>query len=173
MKLVMILDQIQAGAGGKEHAEEGLHAKSGPIGSAKMFEPYFKKYDIEVIACMYCGDLFYEKNKEEVQTKIIAMIKKLNPDAVLCGPAFNYVGYAKMCVELAEVIQKETSVAVIASCSQENEDSIEAYKEKVHIVKMPKKGGIGLSDSLDHMCSLLHKMVHKETIDEYIESVCY
>ena len=29
---------------------------------------------------------------EEVSRKLCAMVKKLKPDVVMCGPAFNYLG---------------------------------------------------------------------------------
>ena len=173
MKLVLIFDQIQAGAGGKEHANEVLHAKSGPIGSAKMFASIFEELGISVIGTIYCGTAYYEEHQEDVQKKVVAMIKKLNPDAVLCGPAFNYEGYAKMAAELTLQIQKVNDIAVVAACSQENETVIHEYKDKIHIVKMPKKGGIGLTDSLKNMTTLLDKMFKKEDVNSLIESTCY
>ncbi len=173
MKLVMIFDQIQAGAGGKEKAMESLHGKTGPIGSSKMFEPFFKKMDVQVIGTLYCGDAFYEANREDVANKMTAMIKKLNPDAVLCGPAFNYAGYAKMAAELTEKIQDECQIPVVAACSEENQETIQNFKDKIKIVKMPKKGGIGLNNSLETMTTLLHKMVNHENVTSMIESDCY
>jgi len=173
MKLVLILDQIQAGAGGKEHADEPMHAKAGPIGSAKMFESIFKELDIKVIGTLYCGDAYYAQNTKEVQAKMVGMVKKLQPDAVLCGPAFNYEGYAKMAAELTYQIQEQCAIPVVAACSQENESVIQEFKDKIHIVKMPKKGGIGLTDSLKNMSTILYKMYKKEDIKNLKETNCF
>ena len=37
-------------------------------------EPYLKKVDGRVVACLYCGDGFYEANSDEVSRKLCAMV---------------------------------------------------------------------------------------------------
>ena len=39
--------------------------------------------------------------------------------------------------------------------SVENGETIELYKDKTPIVKMPKKGGTGLNDSFSDLCDLI------------------
>lgn len=173
MKAVMIFDQIQAGAGGKEKANIGLAAKAMPIGSCAMFDPYFKKIDAHVMATLYCGDGYFMSNQEEVIKKMVAMVKKLNPDIVVCGPAFNYENYALMCATLAKHIQEETDIPAIAAFSKENEATIQQFKHDIHIVEMPKKGGIGLSESLANISELMNKIVNKEDISKLVETICY
>lgn len=173
MKVLMIFDQVQAGQGGKENPDLPLGGKGMAIGSANMLEKDLKELDGQVIACLYCGDGFFNKNEELVKQKMVAMVKKMNPDVVICGPAYNYVGYARMCAVLANEIEKNTDIPALAAMSKENEDTILAYKDLVNIVKMPKKGGIGLSESLRNICVLAKKKADKEDIKEYIEKICY
>ena len=45
--------------------------------------------------------------------------------------------------------------------SKENEETIAAYKDKIHIVVTPKKGGTGLNEALEGMCVLAKAMVEK------------
>ena len=173
MKVLMIFDQIQAGQGGKENASLPLGGKGMAIGSASMLEPALKDVDGKVIACLYCGDGFYKANEEEVKMKMVAMVKKMNPDVVICGPAFNYYGYAQMCAVLANEINNKTNIPAIAAMSKENEQTISDYKDLVNIVIMPKKGGTGLSESLRNICTLAKKKVDGEDISEYIKKICY
>ncbi|MEG1002175.1 MAG: GrdB-related putative oxidoreductase [Clostridium sp.] len=173
MKVLMIFDQVQAGLGGKEKPDLPLGGKMMAIGSASMLEKDFKQVDGKIIACLYCGDGFFNKNDELVKTKMVAMVKKINPDVVICGPAYNYLGYGTMCAAISEAIQNNTDIPVITAMSKENEDTIIAYKDIVNIVKMPKKGGIGLSEALNNICVLARKKVDKENVDEYIKEVCY
>lgn len=173
MKVLMIFDQTQAGLGGKENPNLPLGGKGMAIGSASMLEPYLKEVDGKVTACLYCGDGFFRENTEEVKRKMVAMVKKMNPDVVICGPAFNYAGYAEMCVELANEINNKTDIPAIAAMSKECEDAIANYKDIVNIVEMPKKGGTGLSESLRHICHLAKKKVLKEDVSEYTKEVCY
>ena len=173
MKVLMIFDQIQAGMGGKENAHQALGGKMIPIGSASMLEPALKAEDGKIVATIYCGDAFFAENEEEVTRKVVGMTKKINPDVVICGPAFNYKGYAAMSAKLAKAIEANTDIPAVAAMSQENDETIAEFKDSVNIVKMPKKGGIGLNDSLRHICQLAHKKVNKENIEDLVETICY
>lgn len=169
----MIFDQTQAGLGGKENPNLPLGGKNMMIGSANMIEPYLKDVDGKVVACLYCGDGYFRENKEEVRFKMTGMIKKLNPDVVICGPAFNYAGYAEMCAVLAEDINKKANIPALAAMSQENEQTIENYKGLINIVKMPKKGGTGLTESLKNICILAKKLVDGEDVNDFSKQICY
>lgn len=173
MKVLMIFDQTQAGQGGKENPNLPLGGKAMAIGSASMLEPALKQVDGKVVACLYCGDGFFKENQDEVKLKMTAMVKKINPDVVICGPAFNYAGYARMCAVLAHEINEKTDIPAIAAMSKENEETISEYKDLVNIVVMPKKGGTGLSESLRNICALAKKKVDGGDISDYIKQICY
>lgn len=173
MKVLMVFDQIQAGMGGKERSNLPLGGKRGAIGSAPMIEPHLKNVDGEIIACLYCGNDYFKENEEIATKKMTAMVKKINPDVVICGPAYNYKGYAYMCAVVGKNIQEKIDIPVVVAMSKENEDIISEYKDVLHIVKMPKKGGIGLSESLNNICVLARKMFDKEDIEELAKKICY
>lgn len=174
MKIVMIFDQVQAGLGGKENPDLPLGGKTLPIGAASMLEENFKIIDAKVIACLYCGDGFFNKHEDLVKSKISGMIKKLDPDVVICGPAYDYKGYGKMCAVLTKEIMDNTDALAIAAMSKENAETIEEFKNEIDIVRMPKKGGIGLSDSLKNMCILAKKKKEQSNdLDSFIKDVCY
>ena len=59
MKVIMIYDQIQSGAGIKDDHMIPLGAKKEPVGPAIMMEQYLKTVDGRVMACLYCGDGYY------------------------------------------------------------------------------------------------------------------
>lgn len=173
MKVLMIFDQTQAGLGGKENPNLPLGGKTMAIGSASMLEPALKETQGKIVATLYCGDGFFKDNEEEVTKKMAAMVKKINPDVVICGPAFNYAGYARMCAVLAKEIPALTGIPAIAAMSKENEETIEKYKDTVNIINMPKKGGTGLSESLRSICVLGKKLVDGEDVTEYTKQVCF
>lgn len=173
MKIIMIYDQIQAGAGIKDDHMIPLGAKKEPVGPAVMMEPFLKKVEGHVIACLYCGDGFYIENETEVKRKLCAMVEKLQPDVVMCGPAFNYLGYGKMAAEMAHEINQVTSVPAFAAMSKENEETVAAYKTKVHIIETPKKGGIGLNEALESMCQLARAMTDHNDLSEITSKYCF
>ena len=86
----MIYDQIQAGAGIKDDHMVPLGLNKGVVGPAIMMEPYLKRVNGNVLACLYSGDGFYKENKDEVSRKLCAMVAKLQADIVICGPCFDY-----------------------------------------------------------------------------------
>ena len=51
MKIIMIYDQIQSGAGIKDDHDIPLGAKKEAVGPAVMMEPFLKKVDGKVVAC--------------------------------------------------------------------------------------------------------------------------
>lgn len=74
-------------------------------------------------------------------------------------------------IELTATVEED--IPAVAAMSQENDETIVEFKDSVNIVKMPKKGGTGLNDSLRHICQLAHKKVNKENIEDLVKTICY
>ena len=174
MKVVLIFDQGLAGAGGTSNPNVGLNAVKGGVGSALMLESHFAKIGANVVATLYCGNEYFLNNQDEVVTKMTAMVKKVNPDFVLCGPCFNFPDYARMAAMISASILEHTDIPSCAMMSVENAETIKNYKDQTPIVKMPKKGGTGLNDSIAALCELMAATVNKTGEMESIKSrVCY
>lgn len=173
IKIMMIYDQIQAGLGTKDDKMVPLGAKREPIGPAIMMEPFLKEIDGRVIACLYCGNGTYLSNSDEVSRKLCAMVNKVQPDVVICGPAFNFKDYASMSARVAYDINQTTNIKAFAAMSIENEETIANYKDKVNIVVTPKKGGTGLNDSLKNMCQLAKALANKEDVTALTGRICF
>lgn len=173
MKVVMIYDQIQSGAGIKDDHMVPLGINKGATGPAIMMENYFKNIGATVIACLYCGDGFYEANPDEVSRKLCAMVTKLQADVVICGPCFDYKGYANMAAKIAIDINEKTTAQAFAAMAVECLTVVDRYKSKVNIVRMPKKGAGGLNQSLQGMCELAQAMLTHENENTIIQKYCY
>lgn len=174
MKVVLIFDQGLAGAGGKSNPNVGLEIAKGGIGSALMLKPHFEKIDANIFATLYCGNQYFLDNEQEVINKMTAMVKKINPDMVVCGPCFNFIDYAKMCAKLTENISSKTDIPVVTMMSDDNAETISEFKDKISIIKMPKKGGVGLSDSLEDLTNWMKlKNENSEDLSELEKKICY
>lgn len=173
MKIVMIYDQIQSGVGTKDDKMVPLQGKKVVIGPAVMMEPFLKKVDGNVIACLYCGTGFFQEDPETISRKFGAMAKKMEADVVICGPCFNYKEYASMAAKVAMDIHLQGNNPVISAMSEEMGEVIEQYKDQFPIVKMPKKGGTGLNDALRNICNLSKAMVDKQDITNMKNEFCY
>ena len=54
-----------------------------------------------------------------------------------------------------------------------NQETINEYKDKLCIIKTPKKGGIGLNESLEGMCVLAKALYQEKEIEEFKEKFCF
>lgn len=172
MRVLLFFDQTQAGAGGKERPNVELAVEKGGIGSYHMFEKYIKQEGGLVLATMYCGNGYFFDHEEEVKRKVAGLATKLKADIVLCGPCFDYPDYSRMSAILAQYIEENTDTKAVAMFSKENEEVIEQYKDSVRIIKMPRKGGTGLNDSLENMSKVLKAVVEDQPKSSY-ESFIY
>ncbi len=172
VKVLLVLNHVQAGMGSDENADLPPAGKKSIIGPGKMMEPYFKEMGGEIVATLYCGDLYYQNNEEEVKKKFVAMAKKLSPDVVVCGPALHYPNFGEMAGGLAEEINNKSDIPAFAAMSLEN-PATEKYKDKVIVVKTPKKGGVGLNQSMENICKMAVKLAKKENVEDLKREVCF
>ncbi|MDO5039977.1 GrdB-related putative oxidoreductase [Clostridium sp.] len=172
VKVLLILNHVQAGMGSDENADLPPAGKKSIIGPGKMMEPYFKEMDGKIVATLYCGDMYYQKNEEEVKKKFLAMAKKLGPDVVICGPALHYPNFGEMAGGLAEEINNNSDIPAFAAMSAENPATTK-YKDRVIVVKTPKKGGVGLNQSIENICNMAIKLANKENIETLKKEVCF
>lgn len=124
IKVITIYDQVQSGMGTKDIKALPLGGTNIPIGSGIMMDQFLKQIDAKIVASLYCGTGTYIDNKEEVTEKICLKLQKLNPDIVLCGPAFDYKDYAVMCAGLEFTHKyKALGLTVSAFVSSNNKDT--------------------------------------------------
>lgn len=173
MNIIMIYDQIQAGLGTKDDKMLPLGGIREAVGPAVMMDRYLKQTDGHVMATLYCGNGFYLADPKEVSRKLCAMVKKLSPDLVMCGPAFNFADYAAMCAQVADDIVRTTGIPAIAAMSEENAGTIRASKDRVPIVKTPKKGDAGLNEALKNMCLLARAITSGQDTTKMKKAFCY
>lgn len=110
MKVIILLDQIQAGLGGKEKGDTPLGGKKLAMGAADTIDKALRKMDSEIIGTFYCGTDYYQENKTEVKRKVAKMCEKMQADVVIAGPTYDYPDFSTMACELAENIQENTEI---------------------------------------------------------------
>jgi|SRR5699024_564828 len=173
LRTMIFFDQVQSGHGGKDKVDVPLDVTKGGIGSAPTFTEYMKEENLKLIATMFSGSQYYFDNEEKSKKQITDLIKKLKVKLVICGPTYDYHNYAKMALNLADYINKNTDcVAVVCCAEKNNEELIEKYKKDNIIVKMPKKGGVGLNKSLKNMVRIGRNAV-EGTINEEMKQYIY
>lgn len=173
MKIIMIYDQIQAGAGTKDDKMVPIQGKKTSLGPAVMMEPFLKEVDGHIFACLYCGTGTFNEDAVLNSKKFCAMVKKMEADVVICGPCFNFKEYAPMAAKIAATINELSEIPAISAMADEMSDVIEQYKDQLHIVKMPKKGGTGLNDALHNIILMAEAVYKKQNVEELHQKYCY
>ncbi|NLL47660.1 MAG: glycine/betaine/sarcosine/D-proline family reductase selenoprotein B, partial [Firmicutes bacterium] len=90
LKAIYYINQFFAGTGGEDKADTGLAVfdeKKGPaIGIEAMWNG-----EMKVAKVLSCGDNYIntEENFENVILEISEIIREVNPDVFIAGPAFN------------------------------------------------------------------------------------
>lgn len=169
--IILVLNHVQAGFGSDEHANLAPGGKKTAIGPGKTLEPYLKQHDANIIATLYCGDQYYLERPEEVQRKFCGFAKKFQADAILCGPAMHYPNFGEMAGSLATFFNQQ-GIPSIAAMSVEN-PATEKYRTQIPIVKMPKKGGIGLNDAFKNMALLVGQKANGLDTKKIEEEICF
>ncbi|MGM0218460.1 GrdB-related putative oxidoreductase [Enterococcus sp. AZ126] len=170
-RIILVLNHVQAGMGSDENAHLAPGGKKTTMGPGQTLSPYFEENDAQIVATLYCGDQYYLDNQEEVTKKFVGFAKKFEADAVLCGPAMQYPNFGEMAAKLA-ISFNQYGIPAVAAMSVEN-PATASYKNQVAIVKMPKKGGIGLNDSFKNMALLTAKKAHGEKTETEEETICF
>ncbi|EMF0077202.1 GrdB-related putative oxidoreductase [Enterococcus hirae] len=159
-KIILILNHVTAGMGSDEQAQLPPGGKKTALGPGETLAPLFKEKKAEIIATLYCGDRYYSSHPEEVKQKFIGFAKKFGADAILCGPAMHYPNFGEMAGGLVEAFNKE-GIPAVAAMSVEN-PAVAKYQQVITIVKMPKKGGIGLNQSYKNMATIVTQLAKGE-----------
>lgn len=172
MKIIIFFDQIQSGTGSKDIADTKLGLEKGAMGAVLSFQEYIHNVGAKVIVTTYCGTSYYEDNKEEVNNKMLGLLNKVEADVLLCGPCYNYHEYIKMSMSLADFVKENSKCIPIVMCSEEDKELIDKYKDKYIILKMPKKGGVGLSESFERLEKVL-RLIKENGTSEEIKKLTY
>lgn len=170
IRILLVLNHVQAGLG-NESFDSPPCGKRDVLGPGKMMKSFLESIGGEIIATLYCGDVYYKSNTSASNKKFISMIKKLKPDVVICGPAFHYESFGYMASSIAKEINEKLNIPSFAVMSSDNL-AVNDYKEEVIIVRTPNKGEDGLYEAIKNICNMAIKLGKKEDIEEFKKIVC-
>ncbi|MEG0238426.1 MAG: glycine/sarcosine/betaine reductase selenoprotein B family protein [Clostridium sp.] len=151
IKVLLILNHVQAGLASNENSDLQPTGKAEILGPGKMMKPFLDRMNGAIIATLYCGDIYYKNNKEVAEKKFLSMIKKLNPDVVVCGPAFHYENFGRMACGIATEVKTQLNINSLAVLSHESK-ILKDYDGKVNIFKSPKKDEFIMSKFIKEVC---------------------
>lgn len=130
-KAILYVNQFFAGSGGEDTADLAPVIKAEKIGPALALSGVL---DAEITHTVYCGDNYMGSHTEEAISGIIEMLKPLDFDIFLAGPAFQAGRYGFACGSICKAVKKEFNVPVVTSMNEEN-PGVEMFKKEMIITK--------------------------------------
>ena len=170
IKVVHYINQFFAGIGGEEKAHIKPELREGVVGPGMALNAGFKG-EAEIVATIICGDSYFGENIEEAKAEVLAMVKELDPDLFIAGPAFNAGRYGVACGTITDAVQSELGIPSMTGMYIENPGA-DMYKKSVYIVST-KNSAAGMRDAVKKMVPLALKIGKGEEIgspeeDNYI-----
>jgi glycine reductase len=165
-RVVHYINQFYAGIGGEEFADYKPEIRDGFVGPGMALTGAFGD-KAEIVSTIVCGDSYFNENLEEAKKTILDMVRSVNPDIFIAGPAFNAGRYGVACGTICETVQKELNIPVITGMFEENPGA-EMFKDKMLIVAT-RDSAAGMRAAVPTMANLALKLLNKEPIGASIE----
>ena len=131
-KGILYINQFFAGIGGEDKADFQPELKIGVVGPGLALNKALK--DSEITHTIVCGDNYMSSHTKEAIAKIMDLIKDLDFDFFVAGPAFQAGRYGVACGTIGKAIQDKYTIPVFTSMHHEN-PGVDMFKKDLIIFK--------------------------------------
>ena len=169
IRVVYYLNQFFGQVGGEDKAEMAPELVTGTLGPGLVLEKLLAD-EAEIVATVIAGDNYMAKDLDKATSEIIAMLKGLDFDLFLAGPAFLAGRYGIACGAICQAVSEKTGRPAAAAMSPENPGA-DQYKSKVFIAPSANSAA-DMRKALPKLAQLGLKLAKGQTPDpnagEYI-----
>lgn len=130
-KAIHYINQFFAGIGGEDKADAEPELREGTVGPGLALASVL---DAEITHTVICGDNFMGEKTEEAVQRILQMLRPLDFDLFVAGPAFQAGRYGVACGTIAKAVKEEFGVPVVSSMHEEN-PGVEMFKKDMYILR--------------------------------------
>lgn len=161
IKVLHYINQFFAGIGGEEKADYKPEYRDEIVGPGMGLNGMFKD-EAEIVGTIICGDSYFNENLDEAKEEILKMIKDVDPDLFIAGPAFNAGRYGVACGTIAKEVQENLDIPVLTAMYPENPGA-DMYKKDLYIVQTGNSAA-SMRKALPTMSNLALKLAKDEEI---------
>lgn len=161
IKYIHYVNQFYGQIGGEDKADQRPLLLNEPVGPGKEIQRLLGE-EGEVVATVICGDTYFADNMEEAIKTIIDMMKDIDFDCLIAGPAFNAGRYGMACGSISEAIQKHFNVPAVTSMYFENPGA-EIYNKYIYILK-GGNSAVSMKKDLSKIVNFSKRLVNGEYI---------
>ncbi len=162
IRVAHYINQFFAGIGGEDKADYKPELREGFAGPGLGLNSAFGD-KAEIVGTVVCGDTYFNENIEEACKTVVEMVKSLNVDLFVAGPAFNAGRYGVACGAVCQAVKKELNIPVVTAMYEEN-PGVEMYKKDALILKTAN-AATGMRKDLPRLAALALKVGSGEELE--------
>ncbi len=161
LKIVHYLNQFFGQIGGEDKADIPPRIEEGAVGPGVVLNRMLGD-QAEIVNTIICGDTFFNENLAESKSTIREMLKNIEPDLLIAGPAFNAGRYGVACGTAAEVAKADLGIDVISGIYPEN-PGYEMFKQYAYFIETPDTAA-GMRTAIPNMAELVKSYLKKNGV---------
>ena len=156
MRIVLYLNQFFGQLGGEEVADAAPRLVTDVVGPGRALTGLLAQDEI-LVGTLVCGDSYFADHTELATTTCLDLLRSLQPDLLLAGPAFNAGRYGVACGELCRRVATEFGRPAVTGMYEEN-PGVELYRRDVTIVRTSQNAAT-MRQTLESMLRLGRELV--------------
>ena len=129
-KAIHYINQFFGGIGGEDKADFKPVLKEGVVGPGMALNSLMK--EVQITHTIICGDNYMGSNKEDAIAEIMDLIKGLDFDFFIAGPAFQAGRYGVACGNICIAVKEKYNIPVVTSMNVEN-PGVEMFKKELPV----------------------------------------
>ncbi len=161
-KVVHYVNQFFAGVGGEDQADFKPIVLDEIAPQSKLLDS--KLVGAEVVATIVCGDNYFGSNIEEARAKIVDLLKDIEFDFFVAGPAFRAGRYGVACGGACEAVKEAYNCQIFTSMDSEN-PGVEMWKKKMYVFNGGASAAKTRAD-IETIANAINKIIAGETLKD-------
>jgi glycine reductase len=162
MRIVLYLNQFFGQLGGEEVADAPPRLVSDVVGPGRALIALLQP-DESLVGTVVCGDSYFADQVERAVTECLELVRTLEPDLLLAGPAFNAGRYGVACGELCRTVMASLGIPAVTGMLEEN-PGVDLYRRDVTIVRTGQNA-MTMRQKLQTMLRLGRELVAGRQLD--------
>lgn len=159
-KAIHYINQFFGGIGGEDKADFRPILQEGVVGPGLVFNNLMK--EVEITHTIICGDNYMGSNKDEAVAEIMELIKNLDFDIFIAGPAFQAGRYGVACGNICVAIKEKYNIPVFSSMNIEN-PGVEMFKKELPIFE-GSRSAASMKKDAELIAKYVDKLVTGQTL---------
>lgn len=132
-RVVCFVNQFFGQIGGEDMAHVGFTVREEAVGPAQLFARLMQK-ECQVVGTVICGDNYFAEHIDQAVQEGVELVRGLDPDLFIAGPAFNAGRYGISCGNMASAVAKALHIPTVTGMYPEN-PAVEMFRKDTYILK--------------------------------------